>query len=302
MSDQFVQHIEPEEAFAALSDETRLKILQVLWKSDIQTIPFSELRRTVGMRDPGQFNYHLDKLIGQFVIKTDGGYRLTQAGKHVNGAIASGMYTADGTLDPIVLNHSCQNSGDPLMLRYENETVRIGCDSCSPCPAGWEAPIPPSVFAGYDRNEIPETVSQYFRTKVQQVTNGFCPFCNGHMKPTVELVDTMDGDQSSEIKFENSNNQSLDPVVLFDCQHCSTESQVALYHALLLAEPGVASFHYENGIVVQERFIWELSELSPVKIDIESRNPIQLDVTYRAGDSTLSVVVDEAFDIIEIDT
>ena len=59
MSEQFVQQVEPEEAFAALTDETRLEILQELWESDIQTVPFSELRRAVGIRDPGQFNYHL---------------------------------------------------------------------------------------------------------------------------------------------------------------------------------------------------------------------------------------------------
>ncbi|GAA0257098.1 winged helix-turn-helix domain-containing protein [Haladaptatus pallidirubidus] len=302
MSDQFVQQIEPEEAFAALSDETRLRILQVLWKSDVQTVPFSELRRAVGMRDPGQFNYHLDKLIGQFVIKTDGGYRLTQAGKHVNGAIASGMYTAHETLDPIVLNHLCQNSGEPLTLRYENETVRIGCDSCSSCPSGWEAPIPPAVFTGYDRDEIPEAVSQYFRTKVQQVINGFCPFCNGQMKPTVELFDTMDGDRSSENESENPSRRPLDPVILFDCQQCGTQSQVALNHALLLTDPLVASFYCENEIIVQERFIWELSELSPVRVNIESQSPLQLNVTFRVEDSILSVVVDETFDIIDIDT
>ncbi|ADJ16460.1 winged helix-turn-helix domain-containing protein [Halalkalicoccus jeotgali] len=80
MSEQFVQQVEPEEAFAALADETRLGILQTLWKSDTQTMTFSELRRAVGIRDPGQFNYHLGKLVGQFVTKVDGKYRLTQGG------------------------------------------------------------------------------------------------------------------------------------------------------------------------------------------------------------------------------
>ncbi|WP_255171197.1 winged helix-turn-helix domain-containing protein [Natrononativus amylolyticus] len=301
MSEQFVQHVEPEEAFAALTDETRLKILQVLWESDIQTVTFSELRRAVGMRDPGQFNYHLDKLVGQFVTKTDEGYRLTQAGKHVNGAIASGMYTAHGTIDPIVLDHSCQKSGEAIMLRYENETVQVGCGSCSFCPSGWKAPVPPAVFAGYDRDEIPEVVSRYFRTKVQQVTNGFCPYCNGQMKSAVKLFDTMGDGPSPADRSEELNDLSLDPVVRFDCQRCSARSRIALYHALLLTDPVVTSFYCENGVVVQERPIWEISELSPARIDIESRNPVQVNVMYRVDESTLIIVVDETFNIVDIE-
>lgn len=302
MSEQFVQQIEPEEAFATLADETRLRILQVLWESDVQTVSFSELRRAVGMRDPGQFNYHLNKLVGRFISKTDGEYRLTQAGKHVNGAITSGMYTAHGIIDPIVLDYSCQTSGESLVLRYENETVRIECESCSACPSGWEAPVPPAVFAGYDRDEIPEAVSQYFRTKAQQVINGFCPYCSDQMKPTVKGFDAMDQNPLSEDQPEDLNGRSLDPIVWFVCQRCDAESKIALDHALLLADPVVANFYHENGVIVQERSIWEFSELSPDSVDIECQNQTQVDVTFRAGESALTVVVDEMFNIIDIET
>ena len=300
MSEPFVQQVEPEEAFAALTDETRLRILQVLWDSDIETVPFSELRRAVGMRDPGQFNYHLDKLVGQFVTKTDAGYQLTQAGKHVVGTIISGMYTTHGTIDLIVLNHSCQNSGDPLVLRYERETVRIRCDSCSSCPSHWEAPVPPAAFAGYDRDEVPEVVSRYFRTKVHQIINGFCPYCHGRMKPTVELVNTMGECPSSEDGLEDPNGRSADPVVRFDCQRCGAGSQITLDHALLLANPVVFSFYYENGIDLQKRFFWELSGLGPDEVDVESRNPIRVNVTFRVDEYAFTVVVDEDFDILDV--
>lgn len=302
MSEQFVQQVEPEEAFAALADETRLGILQALWESDAQTKTFSELRRSVGMRDPGQFNYHLNKLVGQFVTKTDGGYRLTQAGNHVNGAIASGMYTAHGTLDPIVLPRSCQISGNSLTLRYENETVRIECDACPTCPSGWKAPVPPAVFAGCDRDEIPAVVSQYLRTVSRQAINGFCPYCNGQMEPTVGSSDATDVDSASPAdRSEDTDSRPSDyPEVQFDCQRCGARAGLALDHALLLAEPVVASFYYENGIIVQERPLWEFSELSPDRVDIESRNPIRVTVTFRVGESALTVTVDETFNTIDI--
>lgn len=299
MSVQFVQQVEPEKAFAALADETRLGILQALWEPDIQTMTFSELRRTVGMRDPGQFNYHLDKLVGQFVTKSDGGYRLTQAGKHVSGAIASGVYTAHGSIDPIVLGHSCRISGECLTVRYEDETVRIGCEACPSCPSGWTVPAPPAVFAGYDRDEIPAVVSQYLRTTSQRAINGFCPYCNGRMEPTVKPSDVMDvNPASSADRSEDADGQSHDyPVVQFDCRRCGVEAGLALDHALLLSDPVVASFYYENGIVVQDRPIWEFSELSPDSTDIECRNPIRVNITFRVDESALTVVIDGAFNV-----
>lgn len=296
MSERFVQQVEPEEVFAALADETRLAILQTLWESEVETVSFSALRRAVGMRDPGQFNYHLGKLAGRFVTRTAEGYRLTQAGKHVNGAIASGMYTAQGAIDPIVVDHSCRISGESLLLLYENETVRIECDTCSSCPSGWEAPVPPAVFAGYDRNEIPAVVSQYLRTISQHAINGFCPYCNGWMEPTVRASDAMDvNPESSDERSEMPDDSLRDhPEVRFDCQRCGAEAKLALDHALLLGDPAVVSFHHENGIIVREQPIWEFSELSPENVEIERRNPIRVGVTFGIDESAITVIVDEA--------
>ncbi|MEF8884798.1 MAG: helix-turn-helix domain-containing protein, partial [Haloarculaceae archaeon] len=85
-----VETRDPDEAFAALADDTRVDILRALWSDEDQRATFSELREAVGMRDSGQFNYHLDKLVGRFVRKTDDGYELTLAGLYVNGAIEAG--------------------------------------------------------------------------------------------------------------------------------------------------------------------------------------------------------------------
>lgn len=301
MSEHFVHQVEPNEAFATLANETRLRILQALWESDTQTETFSELRRAVGTQDPGQFNYHLNKLVGQFVTKTDGEYQLTQAGKHVNGGIASGMYTAHRSIDPIVLNHPCQTSDEHLVVKYENETLRIGCEACSTCPAEWAAPVPPAVFAGYDRDEVPTVASQYLRTISQQAVNGFCPYCNGRMESTVKPSAAMNvGPTATTEGTDNPDSRLHDyPVVHLVCQRCSAGAQIALDHALLLTDPDVAYFYYENGIVLQDRPIWEFSDLSPSSTEIEQRNPIRVNVTFRAEESMCTVVIDETFTRID---
>lgn len=53
--------------------EPRLKILNSLAEAD-GPLTFSTLRESVGTIYSGQFNYHLRKLDGLFVRKTDDGY------------------------------------------------------------------------------------------------------------------------------------------------------------------------------------------------------------------------------------
>lgn len=70
----------PGEAFAALGNETRLEILRAL--GDVERpLSFSALHDRVEMQDSSQVNYHLDKLVGHFVGKSEEGYSLTRAGR-----------------------------------------------------------------------------------------------------------------------------------------------------------------------------------------------------------------------------
>ena len=302
MSEPFIHETEPSEAFTALSDGTRLTILQALWESDDSGMTFSELRTAVDARESGGFNYHLGKLVERFVTKSDGTYRLTQAGKHVCAAIASGIYTARGTLDPVELNGRCETSGDRLRIEYESETIRIGCDSCPACPSGWNVPAPPSVFAGYDHDAIPGVVDRYIRTISRQAINGFCPYCNGRMQPTVRPFEATNTDAAASASGSENGGSSHDqPTVQFDCQRCGADAGLALDHALLLADSIVANFYYDNGIDVQEYPIWEFPELSPVQLAVVNRNPFRVDVTFRADGSVLTVCVDETFAVTRSD-
>lgn len=65
------------DVFATLDDETRITILEALIATE-GVVSFTALRRQIGMRDSGQFNCHLSKLLGTFVCRTDdGAYELT---------------------------------------------------------------------------------------------------------------------------------------------------------------------------------------------------------------------------------
>lgn len=72
------------DTFTLLSDETRVRIVLALDEApDDRPLRFSELRSAVGVRDGGRFNYHLDRLCGRLVEKTDDGYALSREGERV---------------------------------------------------------------------------------------------------------------------------------------------------------------------------------------------------------------------------
>jgi hypothetical protein len=85
-----------EAAFSLVANELRFQILQALWEAqqaDELPVPFSELFDSVDVRDPGQFNYHLDEPVPRFVRDAEDGQEPTFAGEGVIGAAASGVYT-----------------------------------------------------------------------------------------------------------------------------------------------------------------------------------------------------------------
>ncbi len=68
--------------FDLLSDETRAETVRQLAAAS-GGLRFSTLRRRVGARDSGRFNYHLGRLRGRLVEKRDARYVLTERGRHV---------------------------------------------------------------------------------------------------------------------------------------------------------------------------------------------------------------------------
>jgi hypothetical protein len=295
----FVTETEAGEVFAVLADDTRVAILQALWETEDYEASFSELRDAVGMRDSGQFNYHLDKLVGPFVAKTEDGYELTQAGKQINGAIEAGAYTVTGTFDPIPLESPCPTCRGDQTLRYEDDTVHVECDGCQ---ARYQFGVPPAAFAGYDREEIPAVASRYLRTKVRGLHSGFCPFCGGRVDPTVGAVADLDDIDEPPAEVSNALAEQIEtiPLIEFACQQCEAAPRTGLYFTLL-DHPAVAGFFYDHGINVEDRSVWDFPDMDPDHQIVRSRDPFRASVTYEADGDALTVVVDEHLSVVDIE-
>ena len=281
---------EPEEAFAALSDETRVDILRALWNAEDREATFSELREAADVADSGQFNYHLDKLVGRFVQKTDDGYELTLAGLHVNGAIRAGAYTMEATIDPVEIDHPCPSCGGVRRFRYEDETARIDCADCA---FTLSSPVPPGVFADYDRETAPTVASRYFRTIIGQVSDGFCWYCHGPVELTIRSLAA-----ASEVEIPE---ELADlPFAHFECERCAADITSDLGSALV-DHPAVGGFYFDHDVDVRERPFHTFNALDPDRSEIRQRDPFRASVTFSVDSDSLTLVVDENGDVVDVE-
>jgi hypothetical protein len=86
------------DALNALTHEIRVAVLRELADAD-GPVAFSELRDRVGVRDPGKFNYHLQRLADHFLRQTDGGYELGHRGRRLFVVAGDGVVEPDGDIE-----------------------------------------------------------------------------------------------------------------------------------------------------------------------------------------------------------
>ena len=274
---------DPAAAFAALSDPNRISILRALWEAD-GPLSFSALRTAVGMRDSGQFNYHLGKLRDRFVTGDEEGYRLQAAGRRVVGSVLSGAYTGAEDVGPIGLDDPCPNCGEPMTFRYEDEQAWFVCEGCELAAVNT---VPAGVFEGDDPAAYPAVATRYLRARVRQLTGGFCTTCEAPLGPTVRAVEAVWPDET--LPFTGV------PFAVYDCERCGDRATADLGLALY-ERPVVVAFYHDHGVAVDERPIWSFMRLHDSAVD--STDPFRASVTYREGDGALTLVVDESLAVV----
>lgn len=292
-----IDETDPDEVFALLADDTRVAILQALWETEGEGATFSELREAVGMRDSGQFNYHLDKLVGRFVGKTADGYELTQAGRQINGAIHAGAYTMETTIEPFPFDVPCPTCGGDRTLSYGDDLVRVDCEDC---PAHAQFGVPPSVVVDCDRDDLPEVAGRYLLTTYQRLTVGFCLFCDGPVRPSVTPFEETITEVPEDVPEEVATRLSEVPNVHYDCTRCGVEVTGGLRLSLLY-HPAVVCFHHDRGVDVFDRSVWALAGIHIDRQRIRSREPFRASVTFAEAGDELTLTVDEDLEVVDLD-
>lgn len=283
------ERLTPEAAFAVLGNETRVAILQALLEKGYGWTSFSALRETVGVRDSGQFNYHLGKLVGTFVEHDpDEGYRLRHAGFRVGGAILSGTYTERGEADPIAVDGDCDACGGPLEATYEAERFTVACRDCGDRHA--TAGVPPGVFADYDPADYPTVFDAWISSLLSTLRSGVCPNCSGRIDR--RLVVDGDGDP-------RPGPADAEPVrVEYDCVRCPELTTIAPA-TLALEHPAVVSFLHAHGVHATDHLSWDRPWTA--ETDVVSDDPARVEVTVSLDDDAVTVALDEDATVVATD-
>lgn len=280
-----------EATFSLVANEIRLDILRTLWDSytadpspEPEPVQFSTLKTRVGVRDSGQFHYHLTELVPQFVTHHEDGYSLTYAGGKIVGAGFSGVYTdVDTTLESQTIGE-CSRCGGMRKVRYEQGHAIVDCDSCD---ATRTMSVPPILVAAHDAGETPELIGRFTQTQFQQTLRGFCYLCNGPVEGSV-----------ADSSLEDDTDASEPIKLVYECTECGAPFYTSATTAVL-DHPAVVSLLHDAGIDYRDIPSWGIQQALDSEEHIRDEEPVRVAVTVTVDETELTLVFDETLDVIE---
>ncbi|MFB6104916.1 MAG: ArsR family transcriptional regulator [Halobacteriaceae archaeon] len=275
--------LEPADAFSLVGNETRLAILEALWRLE-EPARFSEIHDHVGTDTSSRFNYHLGQLTGQFVRQTETGYELRTAGRRVVQAVLAGSFTDDQDRS-LAIEDDCVRCGATLEARYSDEMLTIRCPECGHGHGQYS--FPPGGLNGRTDAEVLAAFDQRVRHLHCLAKDGVCPACGGRVDTKIE-----EGEPCClgvEIRATHV------------CDQCNREVCSAVGLALLDQSPVVA-FYDDHGITLSEKPYWQLPWcVNDDAVTILEEDPTRLQVAITEDDETLTVTLDDDLAIVDTD-
>lgn len=302
--------VSPDEAFAALGNETRLEILRTLGDSE-GAVSFTDLRQRVGIGPGSEFNYHLERLTGHFVSQTDQGYELRQPGTRVVEAVLSGAITEEPTLSPSEIDLPCQLCGDRTIVSYQEGWVALFCTACDGFygPPGEDLPAPPEVseygyLGGYllppagleDRgpSDVFEAATTWSMSKILAHGNGVCLRCAA----PVDVSATVCEDHDDAESFCEKCNHRYAVQVSISCTNCPFSEGGLLAH-LVLSNTEVLSFLTDHGINPVSPPPELYAILSTHEETVVSVDPLEVRLGFSIDDDTITVTVGDDLSVTD---
>ncbi|WP_276260765.1 DUF7351 domain-containing protein [Haloglomus litoreum] len=302
-------------AFAALRNETRLAILLALWEAHDSMHPeegiaFSELRERVGTRDSGQFNYHLEQLVGQFVRKVEDGYVLRRAGQKLVRTVIAGAGIEEPTLERTPMDVPCPACGGETAVLYEDEWLYHVCTECDGVFAGdgeqpdgylTGAALDPAGFVDRTPEELWAAALNRGHQDVKTMLEGVCDECSGPVSTGLTVCE----DHDEEGVCGNCGRAPA-ALVILSCSVCKN------YHAitprtLVMHHPAVISFFYERGVEIE----YSLGDVERTRRwerlrnrnedTIVSTDPPRVEVTVRHEGDELRLTLDEHAAVVTVE-
>lgn len=276
-----------EDAFSLLSDETRLAILRELadaadeeFTPRSEPVSYAELMDRVGLRDSGNFNYHLNALRDRFVAKVEGGYRIRRAGLEIVRALRAGNLTGQRSLEPSPVDEHCPYCDAPIEVSVDDGWLLVVCSDCQGLYGGMES-VPDGLFVASEVSPAARhgrSVEELFRAvlvSAQQHARlgieGICPECTGRIE--TELVVCSDHD-SDDSRICDACGRPTPAFIRAECTACGLIQIAPPAYAVWNHEPTRRRLH--DADVAVERSAWA-----------RTIEPLTWDCSVERGDETL---------------
>lgn len=301
----------PDEAFAILGNETRMEILQTLGEAGFgESLSFTELRDRVGLHQGGQFNYHLEQLVGHFVCKTDDGYALRPAGSRVVEAVLSGAVTDDPALEPMQVDHPCPYCGSSLEVDFHQDRLHRYCPECpgtyghtalpgvsiDPEDRGYlgKDNLPPTGVTGRPPETVLETATLWTHLRLLKPANGLCPHCSAALDTSVSVC--TDHDVTDGLCDECAYRHGVR--IEHRCTKCIFAAN-GFFVDWLLTDFELVTFlvaHDVNPVSPnpEDRRIW-----TDYDEEVLSVEPFEARFTFTIGDDALTLTVDDDLNVVK---
>lgn len=297
--------LSPDEAFDVLGDETRLQILEALAEAD-EPLAYSELFDRIDYDDTSNFTYHLEKLVGHFVRKTETGYAPRLAGRRVVEAIFSGVVTDAPVMERTDVDMACMYCGSPTEMAYYDEVAMIYCRECEGRIGNrgpveqW--PISDSDIVGYvsippagvyDRTptEILEAAGVWTVAEVQAMVRGVCPRCSATVDRSARVCENHD----TADDFCNRCNHQFGVSVNVRCTNCPFRT-ISPYPTHALGTTDLLAFMTDHGI---DPFASDAFHLRACTEEILSVDPLEACYTFTADSETLRLTVNADLSVVD---
>ncbi|WP_049972865.1 DUF7351 domain-containing protein [Haladaptatus cibarius] len=279
------QTTDSDKFFDLLSNSTRIDILRALAAAYEETptdpwLEYNELRTTVGVRDNGNFNYHLNRM-DDLLVKGSAGYSLSRIGMAILSTVVSGVFDPDWQWGPVDTDGDCQYCDDPVQLVYRDGNLWLTCgidDHTIPLS------VPPSILDSHPDGVVVEQVAMLQHQWSALTRQGICSECYGHVDGDIRYG----GARKDHYHYHG------------ECRRCGFHHGVAV-GLFVLGHPTVRAFYYERGVDIRTTPFWTLGFCEPGGETVLSTDPLRLRIDVTHDGDELSVTLDQDGTVVSTD-
>lgn len=279
-----------DDTYAALADETRVRILVALadqydeaWSSGWLT--FSELRDRVGIDDTSRFSYHLDELQDEFVRKEDGRYRPRVAALEIVSAIRAGTYDdEDLAVERRATDYECPHCGAALIATYGDHSLYVGCPDHG---AAIAYPTPPRAVTDRTLEAVIDLSLRKHACDVRLLREEVCPRCWGTAGLTMGRESIPESYLIDDVPYATA-----------ACDTCWLSYPLPVAHTVL-GHPAVETLYAEHDLGPADAQLGPYDLARTSAVDYLDEDPAAVRVTISIADQSLVIKLDESCTIID---